>query len=223
MKYAVIGNGKTGSFVSELLSKSNQSFEIFDSKNTATVDKLKSFDVAICFVNGPVFESLIETLLNSKINLVTGATGFEWTAEISAKVKANDCKWIKASNFSIGMNLVHKMISDSFSKANKLFEEYDLSIHEVHHTKKMDAPSGTALKWEEWSGQNMPITHERIGDVVGDHTIELKTGNEIITLRHQATDRSIFASGAIKACEYFTTIESGLHDFEDLTLEKLLD
>lgn len=222
MNYAIIGNGKTGSHVAKLLKEADLTFEIFDSKNIATKEKLQAFDVAICFVNGPVFESLIDTLLDSKINLVTGATGLEWTDHLSKKVKESNCKWIKASNFSIGMNLVHKMISDCLVKANLLFKEYEIGLHEVHHTKKLDAPSGTALKWKEWAKTDSEITHERIGDVVGDHTIELKTPNEIITLRHQATDRSIFASGAIKACEYFDDLDFGLYDFEDLTLNKLL-
>lgn len=223
MKYAIIGNGKTGSHVAKILQENKKTFEIFDSKNRITKDKLKSFDVAICFVNGPIFETLIDDLLESKIKLVTGATGFEWSDSLSKRVKESKCKWIKASNFSIGMNLVHKMIADVLSKADKLFTDCEYNIHEVHHTKKLDAPSGTALKWREWANKEMDITSERIGDVVGDHTIELKTSNEIITLRHQATDRSIFASGAIKACDFFNEIDFGLYDFEDLTLKKLLN
>ena len=223
MKYAIIGNGKTGSHVASILKQREKSFEIFDSKNIATAERLKDFDVAICFVNGPVFESLVDELISSKINLVTGATGLEWSDELALKVRDAKCKWIKASNFSIGMNLVHKMISDCLSKAEHLFDDYEYKIHEVHHTKKLDAPSGTAIKWQEWAKEDIEITHERIGDVVGDHTIELKTSNEIITLRHQATDRSIFASGAIKACDYFEGLDYGLFDFEDLTLNKLLN
>ncbi|ATH07929.1 hypothetical protein BIY24_08185 [Halobacteriovorax marinus] len=222
MKYAIIGNGKTGSYVSKILSERQCSFEIFNSTNKPTRENLRDFDVAICFIDGEVFKSLIPELLESDIDIVTGATGLDWSDDIRNAVIEKKRKWIKASNFSIGMNLVHKMISESFSKAQDLFENYTMNIHEVHHTKKLDAPSGTALKWQEWSKQEMPITSERIGDVVGDHIIELKTDNEIITLRHQATDRSIFASGAIKACEYFSELSVGLYDFEDLTLSKLL-
>ncbi|PIK15723.1 dihydrodipicolinate reductase C-terminal domain-containing protein [Halobacteriovorax sp. JY17] len=223
MKYAIIGNGKTGSHVATILKERNQSFEIFNSTNRVTKEKLKDFDVGICFVNGPVFESLAEELIASKINIVTGATGLEWSEALSKKVKDGKCKWIKASNFSIGMNIIHKMITDCMAKAQYLFDEYEYKIHEVHHTKKLDAPSGTAIKWKEWAKEDIDITHERIGDVVGDHIIELKTSNEIITLRHQATDRSIFATGAIKACDYFEDLDYGLYDFEDLTLNKLLN
>jgi 4-hydroxy-tetrahydrodipicolinate reductase len=223
MKYAVIGKGKTGSYVIELLKKKNLEFEVFDSKNTPTVEKLSGFNVAICFVNGPVFESIIPTLLESKINVVTGATGLEFDNRLSSLVIDAGAKWMKASNFSIGMNLIHKMISESLAKASKLFEEYDFNIHEVHHTKKLDAPSGTAIKWQDWSGEKFDITHDRIGDVVGDHTITLSTSNEKITLRHEALDRSIFASGALKACELLNEAGVGLHDFEEITLKKLLN
>lgn len=223
MKYAVIGKGKTGSHVIDLLKKRNLSFEIFDSTNSPTVENLKNFDVAICFVNGPVFESLIPILLESKISVVTGATGLEFDSKISNQVTEAGSKWIKASNFSIGMNLIHKMISESLSKASKLFDEYDFNIHEVHHTKKLDAPSGTAIKWQDWSGEKIDITHDRTGDVVGDHTITLSTNNEKITLRHEALDRSIFASGALKACELLNEVGVGLHDFEEITLKKILN
>ncbi|WP_164848292.1 4-hydroxy-tetrahydrodipicolinate reductase [Halobacteriovorax sp. HLS] len=223
MKFAVIGKGKTGSHVIELLKQKSCHYEIFDSKNSPTAKKLKKFDVAICFVNGPVFESLIPTLIDSRISVVTGATGLDFSQELSGQIKSAGVKWIKASNFSIGMNLVHKMISDCLSKASKLFDEYSFNIHEVHHTKKLDAPSGTAIKWQDWSGEKFDITHERIGDVVGDHTITLSTKNEKISLRHEALDRSIFASGALKACELLSEVEPGLHDFEDITLNKLLN
>ncbi|OUR95259.1 hypothetical protein A9Q84_15565 [Halobacteriovorax marinus] len=223
MNYAVIGKGKTGSHVISLLQKQGAIFEVFDSKNQATAKKLKSFDVAICFVNGPVFESLIPALIEARIPVITGATGFEWSQKLNSLVRDGKCKWIKASNFSIGMNLIHKMISDTLSKAKRLFNEYDFDIHEVHHTKKMDAPSGTAIKWQEWTQEHFPITSERTGDVVGDHTITLKTGNERITLRHEALDRSIFASGALKACDLLSEIDFGISDFEELTLKKLLN
>ena len=223
MKYAVIGKGKTGSYVIDLLKKKNLEFEIFDSTNSPTIEKLSLFDVAICFVNGPVFESLIPILLESKINVVTGATGLEFDTKLSNLVNEAGAKWIKASNFSIGMNLVHKMISESLAKASKLFDEYDFNIHEVHHTKKLDAPSGTAIKWQDWSGEKLDITHDRTGDVVGDHTITLTTNNEKITLRHEALDRSIFASGALKACDLLEDIGIGLHDFEEITMNKLLN
>lgn len=223
MKFAVIGKGKTGSHVIELLKKDEATFEVFDSKNLATKEKLEKFDVAICFVNGPVFLELMPILIESKISLITGATGFEWSKEIALAVKEGECKWIKASNFSIGMNLIHKMISESLAKANKLFDQYKFSIHEVHHTKKLDAPSGTAIKWQDWTQEKFPITSDRVGDVVGDHTITLQTNNEKITLRHEALDRSIFATGALKAIELLPDLEFGLYDFEELTLEKLLN
>jgi len=223
LKFAIIGKGKTGSHVIKLLESKNADFEVFDSENLATTSKLKDFDVAICFVNGPIFLELMPTLLEVKIPVITGATGFEWSKDLRKSVKDAGATWIKASNFSIGMNLIHKMISETLSKASQLFDEYNFSIHEVHHTKKLDAPSGTAIKWQEWTKEDIKISSERTGDVVGDHTITLKSGNEKITLRHEALDRSIFASGALKAVEFLEGLESGLYDFEELTLKKLLN
>ncbi len=111
---------------------------------------------------------------------------------------------------------------NTLTKAKNLFSNYSFHIHEVHHTKKLDAPSGTALTWRDWVGENFDISSERTGDVIGDHTLTLKTDNELITLRHEALDRKIFAEGALWACEKVASLPSGLHNFQELTLKELL-
>ena len=77
------------------------------------------------------------------------------------------------------MRVVHQLIK-KLSTGLKLFNNFSMNIHEIHHTKKLDAPSGTAKSWANWVGsENIDeITHERIGDVVGDHKITLNIGDE---------------------------------------------
>jgi 4-hydroxy-tetrahydrodipicolinate reductase len=216
MKIALLGKGKTGGKVLEL----HQDVIVFDTKNSPTLEKLQSCDVIISFLPGHVFLELIPLLIESKLPVVTGSTGFDWPKDIHVTLTENNIKWIKGHNFSLGMALIYNMIN-ALSSADKLFPQVKYKIHEVHHTKKLDAPSGTAISWEEWLKQTIkiPITSDRVGDVVGDHCIEMQTGYEKITLRHEALDRKIFAEGSLWAAKQLLSndVPIGLNLFENLT------
>ena len=222
MKIALLGNGKTGGKVVQL----HNDVTVFDTKNSPTVEKLKGHDVIISFLAGPVFLEYIPILLDSEIPVVTASTGFKWPDNFQNILVEKKLTWVFASNFSLGMNLVHQMIN-TMGKAQELFSKYQFSLHEIHHTKKLDAPSGTALSWQSWLNQNQDIniTHERIGDVVGDHALTLETANERITLRHEAKDRKVFAEGALWAAKKIMNKEigdHGLHSFAEITKNELL-
>ena len=116
MKYAVIGNGKTGSRVQAQLDSLGSEYEVFDSENKPTAIKLAGFGVGICFVNADTFTSLIPLIIESKIPLVIGTTGFEWDSNTFTLVKDNECKWIKSANFSIGINLINNFLRNSVLK-----------------------------------------------------------------------------------------------------------
>ena len=222
MKIALLGKGKTGSKALELNGADNTL--VFDSKNPFSIDKANGCDVIISFLPGDVFVNQLDLLLESKIPVVTGSTGFEWPVNFSKKIEEKKIKWIKAHNFSIGMNLVYKLIK-IMSKTNNIFSDYEFKLHEIHHTNKKDAPSGTALSWNEWlSDSNIEITSERTGDVVGDHELVLETPFEDISIRHKAKDRKIFASGALWAAKKIITDSSipyGLTDLSTLALKEL--
>lgn len=214
MKIALLGKGKTGTEVYNL----NQTCTIFDSSNPATFNSLKGHDVIISFLPGPVFKDYIPLLLETKIPVVTGSTGFEWPEDFDQNLKENKLKWIYAHNFSLGMNLVKNMI-ETLSKASQLFDEYDFSIHEIHHTKKLDAPSGTAISFKNWLGLEANITHERIGDVVGEHELTFDCPDEKIVLKHSAKKRSIFARGSLWAAKLIisdNSIPYGLNHFNNI-------
>ncbi|PIP96334.1 MAG: hypothetical protein COW00_16270 [Bdellovibrio sp. CG12_big_fil_rev_8_21_14_0_65_39_13] len=222
LSYAVIGKGKTGQHVVELLKAFK--IEVFDSTHHATVDRLKKHDVAICFLPGGAFTDLVPTLLESGIAVVSGATGWEGREKLDQELKARKLTWVWGSNFALGMNVV-KLCLEQLQKASKLTDS-SYAIHEVHHIKKVDAPSGTALSWKEWLGENeVNITSERTGDVIGLHSLELKLPFEKITLTHEALDRKIFASGAIWAANKITqlkTTTTGLIPFDQLVAKELL-
>lgn len=222
MKTALIGDGRTGGRIPELLPEG--SVTIFNQNSPPTLEKLNGHDVIISFAPGNAFVKMIPLLLKSNIPVIIGSTGFLWPTEIETKIKCARTKWVIASNFSIGMNLIQGMIK-ILSGSIRLFNDCNFTIHEIHHTNKKDAPSGTALSWEKWLGQKAEITSERTGDVVGIHRMNLITKNEKITLEHEALDRKIFAEGAIWAARKILsdkTIEHGLHYFEDIVKKELL-
>lgn len=223
-KLALLGIGKTGSHVLELAPLKGFEVTGYNRQNPITLEKLKASDVIMSFLPGDAFLELLPLMLKCGRPLVCGSTGFNWDQETIAELKRQNVSWLYATNFALGMNIIHKMI-DELAKARKLFDFYDFRMHEIHHTKKLDAPSGTALTWEKWLADKVDITSERTGDVVGTHILELKTAFEKITLTHESLDRKIFAEGALWAAQKLTTdtqLPCGLHSFEDLTLKELL-
>ena len=205
----------------ELLVQNNIPYTVFDSKNTPTKENLKGHDVVISFLSGDVFSTYLTLLLESKIPVVTGSTGMEWPLDFDKKLKVLNSKWIYATNFSLGMNLVQQMIL-IMKEADSIINSVTFSMNEIHHNKKLDAPSGTALSWKKWLDHDVNITSERIGDVIGIHELKLKTPVEEITLRHEALDRKIFAEGALYAANKINTLTPGLHLFQDVVQKELL-
>lgn len=219
-KIAVIGTGKTGSAVLDLLKKQAIGF---NSRRKVSFEELKEIDNAIAFLPPNAMLENIDLLISAKINVVTGTTGLEWPSDLDNKLKDAGLIWIKAANFSIAMNLVQAMIK-KIANAKTILSQFNLDIHEIHHTKKLDSPSGTALKWKEWVNQEIPVTSERIGDEVGTHILTIKNEFEQIKIEHNSLNRLLFAKGAIFALEHFIntkSIDYGLHSFEELILNEL--
>lgn len=218
MKIALLGKGKTGSKVLE-----NKTHQIigFDSKNAPTYEKLETFDAIISFLPGDVFKSYIPLLVETKLPVITGSTGFEWPSHLHQTLVDKNLSWIYASNFSLGMAVVQQMLS-KLSQAKAHFPAHQISIHEIHHTNKKDAPSGTALSMQTWVHEACQITSERTGDVIGFHELIFDTGSEKIKISHEALDRKLFAEGAIWAAEFlFKNKIPGLNSFQDI-LERTL-
>jgi len=212
MKIALLGKGKTGSKILDLRSD----VTVFDSKNKPTSGKLQGHEVIISFLPGETFYELIPMLLETGIPVVTGSTGFHWPSNIDQILKEKNAGWIYASNFSIGVFVI-KQLMQTISKYASLFENKKISIHEIHHTQKKDAPSGTALSMRDWLNLNAEMSSERTGDVIGFHEMTLDTGSEKIKISHEALDRKLFAQGAIWAAEYLVKNKtSGLHSFQSI-------
>lgn len=216
MKIAVVGTGKTGGKVVEILKK-DQIVGPFDSSNKPTVEKLKEADAAILFVPGAAADELIDPLMDSGIPAAWGTTGYDWPVDLDHQLKEKNLKWLQASNFSLGMNIARRCL-DIIGQSSSVLDDPQFYIHEIHHKHKQDAPSGTAISWEEWLGKEAKITSERKGDIKGIHQLEVKTDTESIHLKHQAHDRKIFAQGAIWAAEQLVNgdVSPGFHDLSTI-------
>lgn len=215
--YALLGSGNTGSKIPELLNTDEQ-YTFFNRSNPPTIESLVGFDAVICFVAGPVLLNYLDVLIAAKIPVVSGATGIAWPSDLNERLQAEGVTWIWADNFALGMNLVKHLIN-TINDLSGLYREPSFQIHEIHHVKKLDAPSGTALRWQEWLQNDATMTYAREGDVVGTHELTLDTEFEKITLTHEAKDRRIFAHGALWATRAMlkTELPSGLLPLDYIT------
>ena len=214
MKIALLGKGKTGSQVIEL---SPAELEVFDRSNPPRLSNLEKHDVIISFLPGDAFRDLIPMLIETGKPVVTGSTGFQWPLNFENTLQEKNLTWVHATNFSLGV-VVLKQLIERLHQFDSLFSEKKFSIHEVHHTKKIDSPSGTAISMKEWLQNPCDITSERVGDVVGLHTLTLETTGEILRLEHEAKNRTVFAQGAVWVANYITKnkIGPGLHSFQKI-------
>ncbi len=212
IKLALLGKGKTGSKVLDLFPTAT----VFDSKNPPNLQNLKGHKVIISFLPGEIFKKYIPILIKCQIPVIVGSTGFKFPKNFDKKLKEQKILWVKSSNFAIGMLLIKPMIEE-LGKIKNLTDDYSFSLSEIHHTKKLDAPSGTAISWKEWLGEDLPIASIREGDELGTHKLVLKTPFEEITLIHKTLDRKIFAQGALLAAKkVLKSKKKGLIDFRDL-------
>ena len=218
MNVALLGSGKTGRAICEL----HDAVSVFNTQCPPSLEALKKSEVVISFLPGQVFKDYIPLLVESRLPVVTGSTGGDWRERtLASRLKRRKLKWIWASNFSLGMTLVREMIR-ALSGANRIFQDYFLELYEVHHTEKLDSPSGTALSWKEWlgpCGENLEINSDRKEDVVGIHELTFATDTEEILLTHEAKDRSVFAEGALWSAKKIVKdkkIGFGLHHFSEI-------
>jgi 4-hydroxy-tetrahydrodipicolinate reductase len=205
MTIALLGSGKTGSEVAHAASeRPGTSVTVFNTSHPADLLALAGHDVVISFLPGDAFLAHIPLLIDSRLPVVCGSTGFTFPGGLDAfslRLRDAGLRWIYASNFSLGMHLVRELLP-ILGLAPDLMPDVRYGMREIHHIHKKDAPSGTALTWREDLGREVDIASERVGDVVGDHELVLTSGTERITLRHEALNRRIFAEGALQAAEW---------------------
>lgn len=166
-------------------------------------NQLGLVDVFLDVSSPAASEQYLRTLLakNSHTPYVIGCTGWNDAQLEVVHAYSKQAAVVFAPNFSPGVNLFLGLIE----QAAPMLERwgYDVSVHETHHTRKVDAPSGTAKAIVERLGNMKPQVHAtRAGNIIGTHEVNFYGPSDIITLKHEALDRAIFARGAVFAAEW---------------------
>jgi len=178
---------------------------------------MNNCDVAIDFSNAGAIDQVCSAALKYCKALVIGTTGHSPDQRQLIEKAAKSLPIVFASNFSVGVNALFALTRRA---AEILGSEFSAQITETHHTRKKDAPSGTAKTLGEILKQagksDVPIESIREGDVVGEHTVVLVGPEERLELTHRAGSREIFARGALRAAEWVVGKPAGLYSMQDV-------
>ncbi len=230
MNIALIGYGAMGKTVENIASAGGHQISVIVNENHKDLeaerlaDTLRSADVAIDFSAAPAVARNVRACMLAGVSLVEGTTGWkEERRSIEEMVNEANGAFVFGANFSIGVNVFYR-IADFASGLIAKFPGYEVFIEEQHHSKKKDAPSGTALKLREIVAANIAeecgVTSTRAGNIPGTHRVGFDGTADQILLEHSARSREGFAAGAIMAAEWIMGTK-GFYDFSDVIDEIL--
>lgn len=217
MKIALLGYGRMGQTIERLALGRGHEIVLKVDENTTTYD-IKEADIAIDFsVPSVAFDNITNCFKNG-VPVVSGTTG--WLDKYDEALEIcdqNNGAFIYASNFSLGVNVFFEL-NEYLAKMMANLTDYKVSMEEIHHTKKLDAPSGTAITlaegvikntdYKNWaldvtnSPDELPIVAKRIPDVPGTHEVKYESNIDTIDIKHTAHSREGFALGAVVAAEW---------------------
>ena len=216
MKIALLGYGKMGKVIEQIALTRGHEI-VLRKDQDSTFDGLQLADVAIDFSVPDSAVANITACLNIGIPVISGTTG--WLANYQSMVDLCATKnggFIYASNFSLGVNIFFEL-NEYLAKMMTNLKQYNVSMEEIHHTQKLDAPSGTAITLAEGVIKNSdysnwtletPISNEihieakRIENVPGTHSVFYNSNVDQIEIKHTAHSREGFALGAVVAAEW---------------------
>lgn len=225
MKIALIGHGAMGKLIERLVTEKGHEIAVVidEADASASADelaaKLSGTDVAIDFTNAEAVVRNVHACMKAGVALVEGTTG--WNSqrdEVERIVGDAGGAFVFGANFSIGVNLFYRVVehaSELFAK----FPEYEVFLEEQHHSRKKDAPSGTALKIKEVIERHIKtdfsVTATRAGNIPGTHRVGFDGPADQILLEHTARSREGFAGGAVMASEWIAG-KKGFYEFSDV-------
>jgi 4-hydroxy-tetrahydrodipicolinate reductase len=224
MRIALIGYGKMGHAVRALAEEHGHEVPVIIGEaheNMAAErfpETLRMADVAIDFSAADAVRRNVEACMLANIPIVEGTTG--WNAQLSDikfLVEESGAAMVHGANFSIGVNLFYKLAEYAAALFSN-FPEYEAFIEEQHHSRKKDAPSGTALKLKDVVDKHVQIgdiAATRAGNIPGTHRLGFDGKADQILLEHTARSREGFALGAIMAAEWIVG-KRGFYEFSDV-------
>ncbi len=229
MKIALLGYGKMGQVIERIALERGHEI-VLKKDEFNTYDGLSTADVAIDFSVPTAAVANISSCFHANVPVVSGTTGWlEHYNEMEALCNEKQGGFISSSNFSLGVNIFFEL-NEYLAKIMAQFDSYKVSMEEIHHTQKLDAPSGTAIslakgvidnsayaKWtmEKANSNEIHIEAKRIGDVPGTHTVTYDSTVDSIELKHTAHNREGFALGAVIAAEWLAG-KKGIYTMKDV-------
>lgn len=229
MKIGLLGYGKMGKTIEQIAIKRQHDITLKVDKDTQSY-VLDNIDVAIDFSTPDAAVANITKCFNHNIPVISGTTG--WLKDydkVVALCKEKNGTFLYASNFSLGVNIFFEL-NKTLAKLMANLPEYDISMEEIHHTEKLDAPSGTAItlaeeilsnsKYGSWTLDaaklnDLHINSKRIDKVPGTHEVTYNSTVDSIEIKHTAHNRDGFALGAVIAAEWIAG-KTGVYSMKDV-------
>lgn len=205
--------------------------------DTSLASNLDKIDILIDFTLPKVTLQNIKACVAANVPIVIGTTGFSSDERTEIEAAAQKIPIILSANYSVGVNLCFKLLDMA---AKVLGDTVDIEVIEAHHSNKIDAPSGTALRMGEVvahalnrnlaevavygregetgarSRETIGFSTIRAGNIVGDHTVLFADDVEHIEISHKAFSRMVFANGAVRAALWLQNKSNGLYDMQDV-------
>ncbi|MBP6758240.1 MAG: 4-hydroxy-tetrahydrodipicolinate reductase [Flavobacterium sp.] len=229
MKIALLGYGKMGQVIERIAVERGHEI-VLKKDEFNTYDGLSNADVAIDFSVPTAAVDNISSCFHANVPVVSGTTGWlEHYDEMLALCAEKNGGFISSSNFSLGVNLFFGL-NEYLAKMMSKFDSYKVDMEEIHHTQKLDAPSGTAISlakgviensdytnWtmDEAKNNEIHIEAKRIGTVPGTHTVTYNSPIDSIEIKHTAHNREGFALGAVIAAEWIVG-KNGVFTMKDV-------
>lgn len=229
MNIALFGYGKMGKMIEQIALKRAHSIVVKIDVDTVDID-FSDIDVAIDFSMPNAAFANIKTCIAYGVPIISGTTG--WLKDYDEAVafcKAKNGAFVYASNYSLGVNIFFEL-NTYLAQMMKNLNQYAVSIEEIHHTQKLDAPSGTAITlaegiianthYENWkldtaSKNEIAIVSKRIDAFPGTHVVAYESTVDSIEIKHTAKNREGFALGAVIAAEWIIG-KNGVFSMKDV-------
>ena len=229
MKIALLGYGKMGKDIEKLALERGHEI-VFIKTSANSFDGLEQADIAIEFSVPEVAVGNILSCFEKNIPVICGTTG--WLQDISTVLetcKKTNGSFIYSANFSLGVNLFFEL-NEKLAKMMRSFAAYKVSMEEIHHTQKLDQPSGTAIaiandiiknsNYNNWTlgaakADEINIDVRRTSSVPGTHRVHYHSEIDSIEIAHTAHNRNGFALGAIVAAEWLVG-KKGIYTMKDV-------
>ena len=229
MKIALLGYGRMGKSIEVIALQRNHSISLKVCDTTSDYDFSNS-DVAIDFSIPSVAITNIKAALDAGVPVISGTTGWlDKYDEILEYCKSKNGTFLYASNFSLGVNIFFE-INNRLSQLMAQVDGYTNEVEEIHHTQKLDAPSGTAItlaehiientNYNNWTldepkSDEIHINAKRIENVPGTHEVTYNSEIDTISIKHTAHSRQGFAMGAVIAAEWIKD-KKGIFSMKDV-------